>query len=308
MSLRPVKRVTLPQRVKEGAGVEVNRVFGHGRTDEMDPFLMLDHFQTEIADAMSAGFPWHPHRGIETITYILEGSVEHQDSLGNKGVISGGDVQWMTAGSGIIHQEMPKDVGRSGQHGFQLWANLPSERKMTDPRYQDISSNEIPEVIENDGARARIITGEFWGRKGPVTGIASNPRLLDITIPADTERTLKIDLDQNAFAYVFEGSGAFKYASSPIPAPTEYVSGTGTTEPFFAHPAENRNLILFDQGDEIRVQTFDSPMRFLLVSGRALREPVAWHGPIVMNTEDELREAFREYQEGTFLRHGDIKA
>ena len=303
MSLRPVRSISKSQAAMEGAGVHLFRAFGSsGDASVTDPFLLLDHFQSKLDDAMSAGFPWHPHRGIETITYMIEGTIEHQDSLGNSGVITDGGVQWMTAGSGIIHQEMPKNTGH-GQHGFQLWANLPSRSKMTDPRYQDITTAEIPEVTDDDGTRARVITGDFWGQTGPVIGIEANPRYLDITVPAGTERSIRIPLEHNAFAYVFEGSGTFHAASAPIPAPTEYVGENGSTPPIAAHPVENRNLILFDRGDEVRVQTRDEPLRFLLVSGPSLNEPIAWHGPIVMNSREELIRAFREYEEGTFLKH-----
>ncbi len=288
----------------EGAGVPVHRVFGNESTGATDPFLLLDHLKNEDPTVNMPGFPWHPHRGIETITYILEGGVQHEDSLGNKGVLTAGDVQWMTAGSGIVHQEMPAPGMGSTGHGFQLWANLPAAEKMTSPRYQDIGSAEIPTVVEDDGTTARVITGSFWGATGPVTGIATDPRYLDITIPPHTSRSLPVETEYHAFAYVFEGSGTFRGASAPIPAPTEYMSESGITEPITAHPVENRNLVLFDRGDEIRVETNDEQLRFLLVSGRPLREPVAWHGPIVMNTEEELVQAFSEYRDGTFLRHG----
>lgn len=303
MSLRPITSITRPIELMEGAGVPINRVFGNRDTTQTDPFLMMDHFKNEDPDFISPGFPWHPHRGIETITYLIEGGIRHEDSLGNSGVLGAGDVQWMTAGSGIIHQEMPVPGTANIGHGFQLWANLPAAQKMTDPRYQDIPAIEIPEVTEDDGTRARIITGDFWGKRGPVTGIATNPRYLDFYIPPRCTRSIKIDLDQNAFAYVFEGAGRFRGASSPKGAPTEYMTEGGTSEARLAHPVENRNLVLFDRGDEIRVETDDMGMRFLLISGKPLKEPVAWHGPIVMNTQKELIQAFHEYQNGTFLRH-----
>ena len=303
MSISPIKRVTSGQRVLEGAGVPLFRAFGHDLTDETDPFLMLDHFRSDDGRGMSAGFPWHPHRGIETISYIIAGGIDHEDSLGNKGSLTSGDIQWMTAGSGIIHQEMPKNGTTGAIHGFQLWANLPASDKMIDPRYQDIRSEEIPDITDDDGTKVRIIAGQFWGETGPVIGIATNPRYLDVEVPPHTTRSLGMNLDHHAFAYVFEGSGEFKAASQPMPAPTEYVTDEGVTGVLTAHPVENRNLILFDTGDEIRVSTRDLGMRFLLVSGRPLREPVAWHGPIVMNTAEELQTAFREYQNGTFLKH-----
>jgi len=304
MSLRPVQRIITPQQVQDGAGVPLNRVFGHGETALTDPFLLLDHFIHDGTHGPMAGFPWHPHRGIETITYILKGGVSHEDSLGNKGVLGSGDVQWMTAGSGIIHQEMPTEDENQEIHGFQLWANLPQADKMMDPRYQDIPSGEIPEVIEDDGTRARIITGDFWGKKGPVTGIVTNPRYLDISIPPNTVRTIKIELSHHAFAYLFQGSARFPGASDPVAAPTEYVTSQGISDTLLSHPVENRHLVLFDRGDEIKVHSGDQGVRFLLISGQPLKEPIAWHGPIVMNNRDELIKAFEEYQEGTFIKHG----
>jgi quercetin 2,3-dioxygenase len=303
MSIRPVKKELIAQPTIEGAGVHLHRAFGFGDTDITDPFLLFDDFRNDIPSQYLNGFPWHPHRGIETITYILAGEVEHGDSLGNKGLLRNGDIQWMTAGSGIIHQEMPRGDKQGKMHGFQLWANLPSAKKMTDPRYQDVPALEIPEVTEDDGTRARIITGDFWGKKGPVEGIAANPSYLDISIPPNTRRTIKVDTGKNAFAYVFAGSGWFRDASEPLPAPTEYVDSTGTTEAMPSHPAENRTLVLFDRGDEILVESREEGIRFLLISGEPLKEPVAWHGPIVMNTQQELYQAFEEYQKGTFLRH-----
>jgi redox-sensitive bicupin YhaK (pirin superfamily) len=303
MSLRPINHISKSKAASDGAGVPLYRVFGNGNTNLTDPFLMLDDLVGDPRDpAVAAGFPWHPHRGIETVTYIISGAIQHEDSLGNKGIISSGGVQWMTAGSGIIHQEMPQDIGIRNNHGFQLWANLPSSRKMTSPHYQDIEGGDIPDITEDDGTRARIITGEFWGKSGPVTGIAANPRFLDITVPPGKDRVIKIDLEHNAFAYVFEGKGEFIGASRPLSTPTEYVSSKGSSDPIASHPVENRNLILFDRGDEIRVRTGNESIRFLLVSGRPLKEPVAWYGPIVMNTQEELVQAFKEYEEGTFLK------
>ncbi|MDA3851898.1 MAG: pirin family protein [Spirochaetaceae bacterium] len=208
-----------------------------------------------------AGFPWHPHRGIETITYLIQGGIQHEDSLGNSGILQDGDVQWMTAGSGIIHQEMPAPGASALYHGFQLWSNLPSSKKMMDPRYQDIPAAEIPEVIEDDGSKARIITGDFWGKTGPVTGIFTNPRYLDISLPVNRERSFKIQLEQNAFAYVFQGEGRFFGASAPGPVMTEYITPQGATDPIPSHPAENRSLVLIDQGDEIRVRAGEQESR-----------------------------------------------
>ncbi|MGH9687837.1 MAG: pirin family protein, partial [Candidatus Acidiferrales bacterium] len=215
MSLRPVRKIIEPKPTIEGAGVKLQRAFGFGQTNDFDPFLLLDDFRNENPADYLAGFPWHPHRGIETITYVLAGSVEHGDSLGNKGKMTAGDVQWMTAGSGILHQEMPKGDSNGRMHGFQLWANLPSSLKMTDPRYQDIPSTAIPEVADDDGTRVRVICGEFWGKKGPVEGVAADPSYLDVFVPAGTRKNLKIETTRNAFAYVFAGSGTFRDASDP---------------------------------------------------------------------------------------------
>jgi redox-sensitive bicupin YhaK (pirin superfamily) len=283
----------------EGAGVQLRRAFGFGTTSEFDPFLLLDDFRNENPDAYIAGFPWHPHRGIETITYVLAGTVEHGDSLGNRGKMGAGDVQWMTAGSGILHQEMPKGDERGRMHGFQLWANLPSSLKMTAPRYQDISAADIPEVIEDDGTRARIIIGEFWGKSGPVEGVAAEPRYLDISVPPGKKKRIAVDRANNAFAYVFAGSGTFRDASDPQAVATEQVGGPDDGK--FDH-VSNRSLVVFDRGDEIVVQAGDEGIRFLLVSGKPLQEPVAWRGPIVMNTNQELQQAYSELRAGTFIR------
>jgi hypothetical protein len=281
----------------EGAGVRLRRAFGFGDTNEVDPFLLFDDFRGDRPDDYLAGFPWHPHRGIETITYVLAGNVNHGDSLGNKGTISAGDVQWMTAGSGIIHQEMPHGNERGQMHGFQLWANLPSSLKMTHPRYQEVASKDIPEVTDDDGTKARIVCGTFWGRRGPVEGVAADPQYVDIWVPPGTRRSLPVAPSRNVFAYVFEGAGRFAAASEPQPIKTDVIGQEGVQ-------AENRSLILFDSGDEIRVETRDEGVRFLLVSGTPIQEPVAWRGPIVMNTNEELRQAFEEYRNGTFLKHG----
>ena len=298
MSIRPVKRLTRSQLTMEGAGVRLRRAFGFGDTTEVDPFLLLDDFRGDRPDDYLAGFPWHPHRGIETITYVLAGNVDHGDSLGNKGTISAGDVQWMTAGSGIVHQEMPHGNDRGQMHGFQLWANLPSSLKMTHPRYQDVSSKDIPEVTDDDGTNVRIICGSFWGRRGPVEGVAAEPQYADIRVPPGIRRSLPVARSRNAFAYVFEGAGTFAGASEPQPVRTDVVGGEDGVQ------ADNRSLILFDAGDEVTVQAGEEGIRFLLVSGEPLQEPVAWRGPIVMNTNEELRQAFEEYRNGTFLKHG----
>jgi len=299
MSIRPVKHVLEARPTLEGAGVRLRRAFGFGTTSDYDPFLMLDDFRNDDPDAYLAGFPWHPHRGIETITYVLAGTVEHADSLGNQGTLGGGDVQWMTAGRGILHQEMPKGDPDGRMHGFQLWANLPSSLKMTAPRYQDVSAKDIPEAIDDDGTRVRVICGSFWGQSGPVEGVAADPRYLDVSVPPRTRKRLPVETTHNAFAYVFAGSGAFRDASSPRDVRTELVGApTGAGQDAIG----NRSLVLFDRGDEVGVQTGDEGIRFLLVSGMPLSEPVAWAGPIVMNTREQLEQAFDELRRGTFIR------
>ncbi|MCH7716725.1 MAG: pirin family protein [Gemmatimonadetes bacterium] len=299
MSIRPIKRVTQAQPAIEGAGVRLRRAFGFGNTSDFDPFLLLDDFRNENPDDYLAGFPWHPHRGIETITYVLAGTVEHGDSLGNSGSLGAGDVQWMTAGSGILRQEMPKGNERGQMHGFQLWANLPSSLKMTAPRYQDVPSRDIPEVIDDDGTRVRVVCGEFWGKTGPVDGIAADPRYLDVSVPPGRRKTLPVETSRHAFAYVFEGAGTFRDASEPTAVRTEQVGSTGGA---VLEETGDRSLVLFGSGDEVTVQAGDLGIRFLLVSGKPLEEPVAWRGPIVMNTDDELRQAYAELQDGTFIK------
>jgi redox-sensitive bicupin YhaK (pirin superfamily) len=299
MSIRPVKRLIKSKPTLEGAGVHLRRAFGFGDTAAFDPFLLLDDFRNDVPADYLAGFPWHPHRGIETITYVLTGTVEHGDSMGNRGAISAGDVQWMTAGSGIIHQEMPKGDAAGRMHGFQLWGNLPASLKMTLPRYQEVKSGEITLVTDDDGTEARIISGEFWGKRGPVDQIAADPIFLDITVPPRKTKYLPVETTRHAFAYVFAGSGKFCNASAPLQVPTEPV-GWWTSD---APPTEvdNRSLILFDRGDEVAVEAGEDGIRFLLVSGKPFGEPVAWYGPIVMNTQEELQRAFTELQQGTFL-------
>ena len=299
MSLRPVKQIVQAQPTLEGAGVKLQRAFGFGKTKEFDPFLLFDDFRNERPEDYLAGFPWHPHRGIETITYVLAGTVEHGDSLGNRGKMTAGDVQWMTAGSGILHQEMPKGDPNGRMHGFQLWANLPSSLKMTDPRYQDIPSSAIPEVTEDDGTQARIICGEFWGKCGPVEGVAADPSYVDISVPPNTRKRIKVDVTRHAFAYVFAGSGTFRDASEAQAVLTEH---TAKPEAAPTYDATNHSLVLFDRGDELVVQAGPEGIRFLLVSGKPLEEPVAWYGPIVMNTQEELRQATRELHDGTFIK------
>ncbi|HEU5041682.1 MAG TPA: pirin family protein [Gemmatimonadales bacterium] len=303
MSLRPVKEILRTQPTMEGAGVRLERAFGFGRTGEFDPFLLFDDFRNDNPRDYLAGFPWHPHRGIETITYVLAGSVEHGDSLGNRGQMGAGDVQWMTAGRGILHQEMPRGDAEGRMHGFQLWANLPSSLKLTAPRYQDIPSAAIPEVTEDDGTRARVISGEFWGQRGPVDGVAAEPSYVDVSVPPGKRKRLKVATERNAFAYVFAGAGTFRDASAPRAVLTE--SGVEPDAPP-VYDATNHSLVLFDRGDEIVVQAGDEGIRFLLVSGRPIEEPVAWYGPIVMNTQAELRQAVAELRDGTFIRESRV--
>jgi redox-sensitive bicupin YhaK (pirin superfamily) len=301
MSIRPVKRIVQSTPTMEGAGVKLNRAFGFGDTGEFDPFLLLDDFRNDRPEDYLAGFPWHPHRGIETITYVLAGTVDHGDSLGNAGTLGAGDVQWMTAGSGILHQEMPKGDARGRMHGFQLWANLPSSLKMTAPRYQDIPGKEIPEVVDDDGTRVRVICGDFWGKRGPVDGTAAEPRYLDIFVPPGRRKTLPVETTRHAFAYVFEGSGTFSGASQPFGVLTEKETASGET--LVRERVGNRSLVLFDRGDEVTVEAGDAGIRFLLVSGKPIEEPVAWYGPIVMNTKAELQQAVTELRNGTFIKH-----
>jgi quercetin 2,3-dioxygenase len=300
MSIRPVKRIITSKPTVEGAGVKLRRAFGFGDTGDYDPFLLLDDFRNDRPDDYRAGFPWHPHRGIETITYVLAGSVEHGDSLGNRGNLEAGDVQWMTAGRGILHQEMPQGDASGRMHGFQLWANLPSALKMTAPRYQDVKASAIPEVVDDDGTRVRVVCGEFWGRRGPIEGVAADPRYLDIWVPPNTRKTLAVELERHAFAYVFEGSGNFHAASQPFGVLTEKTDGS--PEAVVRERTGNRSLVLFDRGDEVSVQAGEEGIRFLLVSGKPIEEPVAWYGPIVMNTQAELLQAFTELRAGTFIR------
>jgi redox-sensitive bicupin YhaK (pirin superfamily) len=299
MSIRPVKKLLKAKPTIEGAGVHLRRAFGFGDPSEFDPFLLLDDFRNERPEDYLAGFPWHPHRGIETITYVLAGTVEHGDSIGNRGSIVAGDIQWMTAGSGIIHQEMPKGDENGRMHGFQLWANLPSSLKMTNPRYQEVQSGDIPEITDDDGTRVRVVCGDFWGRRGPVDGIAADPVYIDVTIPPGKSKKLPVETTRHAFAYVFKGKGRFCNASGPLAVPTEGAGWYDTNPP---DEADDRSLILFDRGDEVTVRAGEHGTRFLLVSGQPLKEPVAWYGPVVMNTREQLQQAFEELRNGTFLK------
>ena len=280
--IRQIKTVFKSQPTMEGAGVRLKRVFGYNETALMDPFLLLDHFGSDNPDDYMKGFPWHPHRGIETITYMIEGEVKHEDSLGNSGTIKSGDVQWMTAGSGIVHQEMPhRSEGQ--MMGFQLWANLPSSSKMMHPRYQDIKDSQIPEVVTESGAKVRIICGKLDGTCGPVSEIVTDPEYMDVIVPPRKEFTHSVKQGHTVFAYLFEGNGYFDEKMETL--------------------IESDHLVLFEDGDQIVAKAGENQLRFLLVSGMPIGEPVAWYGPIVMNTKEELDTAFREYREGSFIKH-----
>lgn len=282
MSIRKIATSLISVPTIEGAGVHLKRAFGYHQAPQFDPFLMLDDFHTSNPDEYLAGFPWHPHRGIETITYILEGLVEHGDSMGNKGVIAAGDVQWMTAGSGIIHQEMPKESPSGTMWGFQLWANLPAAQKMMAPRYRDVKAADIPEIRQDDGVTIKIVAGTVGSIQGPVRDIVIEPELLDMSIAAGTTYSHNIPEGHTAFVYILAGEGMFDETSE-------------------VHRPET--VLLFERtGSRVRVETKESPIRFLFVAGKPLGEPVAWRGPIVMNTRAELDTAFEEYKNGTFIK------
>jgi len=297
---RKIKKVLKSKPTIEGAGVHLRRAFGFSEVPMFDPFLMLDDFRSDDPEHYLKGFPWHPHRGIETITYMLNGTVEHGDSMGNKGVITSGDIQWMTAGSGIIHQEMPKGDSNDAMGGFQLWANLPASHKMMDPRYRDVKSGEIPEVAHTNGVKIKIICGRIGETEGPVKDIVIDPQYLDVTVPPGTDFTHHTKKEHNVFAYVIEGRGRFCEEKNPF---TYEMVGDNyfdlERDPFVS----NGTVVLFAKGDEIKVFTEDKPVRFLLISGKPIGEPVAWYGPIVMNTQEELHTAFDEYRNGTFIRY-----
>ena len=292
MTFRPVASTSTARPTMEGAGVHLHRVFGFGDPSESDPFLLLDDFRNDDPAAYARGFPWHPHRGIETITYVLAGEVDHGDSLGNHGRLGPGSVQWMTAGSGILHQEMPRGNARGEMHGFQLWANLPASLKMTAPRYQDIAGDDIPVATDDDGTTVRIITGSFWGARGPVDGVAADPLYLDVSVPPGVRKTLPVDTYANTSAYVF--------AAAPIGVRVEKeIAGE---ERNIRDLSGNRTLVRFGTGDEITVTAGPDGVRFLLVSGQPIQEPVAWHGPIVMNTREEIMQAMKELNNNTFIK------
>ena len=296
---RKIRKVFKSKPVLEGAGVLLKRAFGFSQLPLFDPFLLLDDFRSSNPEEYLKGFPWHPHRGIETITYVLDGYVEHADSMGNRGVISGGGVQWMTAGSGVIHQEMPFGNERGALAGFQLWANLPASEKMTPPRYRDVRSTEIPSLQLESGAEIRIICGKHDDTRGPVSGIAIDPEYLDIALPPGARFTRRIPAGRTAFAYVIAGKGLFCNQDEPFGYDTEGVSYFDMESSTLL---ENETLVLFGDGESITIATEEDPLRILLISGNPLNEPVAWHGPIVMNTREELRQAFEEFHNGTFIR------
>lgn len=300
MSIRPVIHQAQAMPTMEGAGVHLHRAFGFQNPEQMDPFLLFDDFRNDRPEDFYRGFPWHPHRGIETITYVLAGSVDHGDSLGNVGTLRGGDVQWMTAGRGILHQEMPKGNAKGQMHGFQLWANLPGSLKMTAPRYQDVKGCDIPEIMDDDGTVVKVIVGSFRGKTGPVDGIAADPQYLDIHVPPGLRKVFKVDTYRRAFAYIFEGTGTFRDASRPRGVLLEKeVRGE---EVNIRDLSGDRTLIQFGTGDEVTVQAGPDGIRFLLISGAPIQEPVAWHGPIVMNTQAELQQAMAELRNGTFIK------
>jgi quercetin 2,3-dioxygenase len=284
---RAIRKVWMSVPTLEGAGVRLKRVFGFKEVPQLDPFLLLDHFQSDKPEDYIKGFPWHPHRGIETITYVLDGDVEHADSMGNKGIISSGDVQWMTAGSGIVHHEMPKGDKKGNMWGFQLWSNLPRSNKMMDPRYRDVKSSTIPKVKTPDGATVRIVSGKVGDVEGPVREIVTDPEYLDISLPAHGVFTHPVKETHNVFAFVVEGEGYF----DPMDRDQK------------KRVIREGEIALYGRGNTVIVTAGARPLRFLLISGKPLNEPVAWYGPIVMNTQDELQTAFTEFQEGTFVKH-----
>lgn len=300
-TIRKIKKVLKSRLTLEGAGVHLKRAFGYRHVPQLDPFLLLDDFHSNNPDEYIKGFPWHPHRGIETITYVLYGEVEHGDSMGNKGLISSGDVQWMTAGSGIIHQEMPKGQDDGLMWGFQLWANLPASHKMMEPRYRDVKRLQIPEVTLDNGVKIKIICGEVDGVKGPVQDIVIDPEYVDVTVPSRTEFTHRVREGYTVFAYVIEGRGYFEPERDPYRYEVEGSNYFDFKRECLLGP---ESLVMFEDGEELAISTEDEGVRFLLVSGKPIGEPVAWYGPIVMNTQEELKIAFEEYQNGTFLKHG----
>ena len=298
-TVRRIKKIWKSRPTIEGAGVHLKRVFGYDEVPQLDPFLLLDDFRSENPAHYLKGFPWHPHRGIETITYVLQGEVEHGDSMGNRGLISSGDVQWMTAGSGIVHQEMPKGDKKRVMSGFQLWANLPASHKMMDPRYRDVKNQQIPEISLENGVRVKIICGKINGTQGPVKDIVTEPEYLDVAVPAGATFAHPVKRGRNVFAYVIDGEAYFDQGRD---AYGHEVVGTNYFDFKRSCTCGNETMICYGDGDEVSVSS-EKGVRFLLASGKPLGEPVAWYGPIVMNTQEELRLAFEEYQTGTFIKH-----
>jgi len=296
---RNIRKVIKSRPTIEGAGVHLHRAIGFGDQQLYDPFLLLDDFRSDVPEHYLKGFPWHPHRGIETITYVLRGDVEHGDSLGNSGVISSGDVQWMTAGSGIIHQEMPKGDAQGAMYGFQLWANLPAADKMMDPRYRGVARAEIPEARDPNGTTTKVIAGTVRGVTGPVRDVVTSPEYLDVSIPAGVVFTHPTPRGHTVFAYVIGGKAVFCQQKDPFSYEAE---GAGYFDMERGPALGDGHLVLFGDGEAVTIRAEDEPVRLLLISGKPIREPIAWYGPIVMNTQEELRLAFDELERGTFIK------
>jgi len=296
---RRIKKVVKSRATVEGAGVHLHRAIGFGAPETTDPFLLLDDFRSDTPEEYLPGFPWHPHRGMETITYVLRGEVDHGDSLGNRGVIAAGDLQWMSAGSGIIHQEMPRGDASGAMHGFQLWANLPAANKMLPPRYRGIASGEIPEVADAGGATVKVIAGTVGGVTGPVRDVVTSPEYLDVSLPPGATFSHTLPRGHTVFAYVIGGQGVFCQQQDPYSYEAE---GAGYFDMERPRLIGDRHLVHFGDGDAVTVAAEADPVRFLLVSGKPIGEPIAWYGPIVMNTQAELRVAFEELERGTFIK------
>jgi len=298
--IRTIRKVWRSRPTIEGAGVHLKRAFGNQEVPLLDPFLLLDDFRSDDPSKYLPGFPWHPHRGIETITYVLHGGVEHGDSMGNRGDITPGDVQWMTAGSGIVHQEMPKGDAQGRMGGFQLWANLPASQKMMDPRYRDVKRGEIPEVSMEGGATVKIVCGRVNGVQGPVRDIVTDPEYLDVSVPKGVRFTHPGKRGHTVFAYVIQGSAYFDSGRDPYAREEVGRNYFDMERDCLCGP---ENLVHYGDGDAVSITAEKEPVRFLLVSGKPIGEPVAWYGPIVMNTAEEIRIAFEEYRKGTFIKH-----
>jgi redox-sensitive bicupin YhaK (pirin superfamily) len=297
--VRAVGRILKSTPTIEGAGVHLKRGFGFHQVPMLDPFLLLDDFHSNNPDDYIKGFPWHPHRGIETITYMLRGEVEHGDSMGNAGIVRGGDVQWMTAGSGIIHQEMPKGEKDGSMWGFQLWANLPASQKIMKPRYREVKREEIPEITTENGTRIKIICGTAGGAEGPVRDIVTEPEYLDITVPSGARVTHRVKTGHTVFVYVIEGMGYFGEGEDPY---SYEIEGAGYFDFKRERLIRPESVVVLANGDEVAALAEDTSLRVFLLSGKPIGEPVAWYGPIVMNTQDELKTAFEEYENGTFIK------